>query len=75
MAFFDLLPEIFWLLVMLGTIVATIVVAVREKKARVAAVQSLQPDSLKDLGGDGDALDSFGNEDAGQFEFNVDSFK
>jgi hypothetical protein len=72
---FNLLPEIFWLLLMLGAIVATIVAAVREKKARSAAVQSLQSTSMSDMGGEGDSLGSFGNEEPGQFEFNVDSVK
>jgi hypothetical protein len=72
---FDLLPEIFWLLLMLGAIVATIVVAVREKKARAAAVQSLQPSSSMDMGGGDNSMDTFGSEQPDQFEFNVDSFK
>ena len=59
---------------MVGAIVATIVAAIREKKARSAAVQSMQSAPMMDMGGD-ESLDTFGSEQPGQFEFNVDSFK
>jgi hypothetical protein len=69
---FSLLPEMTWFLLMLGAIIATIVAAVKEKKARAAAAQYLQPAPMMEMGGD-DALGSFGNDDSDQF--NMDSFK
>lgn len=70
----SLLPEIFWILLMLGIITATIVAAVKEKKARAAAAALMAPAAM--LGGDpGDALDTFGQDNQSTDQFNMDSFK
>lgn len=58
----NLLPEILWMLLMLGAIIATIVAAIRGKKARKAVTQSLQPSPMAEMGGAPGDLDSFGGE-------------
>jgi type II secretory pathway component PulF len=69
---FNLLPEIFWMLLMLGAIVATIVVAVKEKKARAAAAKAMLPIPM--MGGD-EAVANFEDANSDPAEFNMDSFK
>jgi hypothetical protein len=74
-----------WIVFMLALIVATTVVALREKKAREAAVKRMKPqpvdmgsadsmpDSIDDSFGEPDPLDSFG--EPGVAAFDEDSFK
>ncbi|MFO0941807.1 MAG: hypothetical protein U0930_13715 [Pirellulales bacterium] len=70
----SLLPEIFFLLLMLGSVIAVIVAAIKEKKARAAASRMMQPAPMQ-IAADNGASDGFGNEGGDGFEFNVDSFK
>ncbi len=71
-----------WITFMLGLIVATTVVGLREKKARDAAIKKLKPKMTPDMGvspvgmeedgfGQADPLDGFGEENA----FDEQSFK
>lgn len=70
----SLLPEIFFLLLMLGSVIAVIVAAIKEKKARAAASRMMQPAPMPMEASTGSS-DGFGNEGGDGFEFNVDSFK
>lgn len=79
---FDL---IFWSVIMLGLVTATIVAAMREKKARVKAVKSIEPqplgdeindDSMEAGFGEADPVDSFGESADGEFaSLDEDAFK
>ena len=70
----NLLPEIFCLLLMFGSVVAVIVAAIKEKKARAAANRLMQPAPMP-MAAETASSDGFGNEGGDGFEFNVDSFK
>ncbi len=61
-----------WIAFMLGLIVATTVVGLREKKARDAAIKKMRPQTMPDMGmshaaseeegfGQADPLDGFGD--------------
>ncbi len=70
--------EILFLLLMLGLVVSTTVVGLRERKARLAAAKSrassrpIDQDAPLDAG---EPLDAFGSEAGEQFELNPDEFK
>ncbi len=80
----DIWPYL-WIACMLGLIIATSVVGLREKKARDAAMQKLKPKNLpagdaaplvsaEDGFGQADPLDGFG-EPSGVGAFDEDTFK
>lgn len=69
-----MIPEILWLILMVGAIIATIVAAIREKKSRAAVAAMMQPAPMS-MGGESESMDSFGDDGQSGFEFNVDSFK
>lgn len=75
----------FWIACMLGLIIAVSVVALREKKARDAAMQKMKPQGMPDAGaeptlsaedgfGQADPLDGFGDP-AEVGAFDEDAFK
>ena len=64
-----MLMEIFWILLMLGMIGATIVVALRERKTRTAAAKTSKPkdEAMAEQGIDAGALDELPEGDLDQF--------
>jgi hypothetical protein len=73
-----MLIEIFWVLLMLGMIVATIVVALRERKPQTKSADSGEPSDpllgVETFGEDG-LDDSLPDQELGEFEFDQSARK
>lgn len=70
--------EILWLLLMIGLITSVVVVALKERKARMATVKAKRPSPAASMQSDDSSNptdDAFGTEDAGELDIQFDDFK
>ncbi len=73
-----MLMEILWLLLMVGLITWVVVVALMERKARMANVKAKRPSPAAQMQAeDGSSApdDAFGSEAAGELDIQFDDFK